>query len=182
MPELPEVEAARSLLHTHCVSAKIVSAQVEDDEIVCDGCTPKEVQKVLEGAKLVAVHRRGKHLWFELDKRPQPLFHFGMTGSFVVENEAGVEYKSFKVDHETWPPRFHKVCLELDNGKRVAFTDARRFARIRLREDPAASPPISDLGFDPVHDDLPLEEFAKRLGARKAPVKAVLLDQAFVAG
>eukprot|EP00959_Pyramimonas_sp_CCMP1952_P375764 7870292-Pyramimonas_sp.AAC.3 len=33
MPELPEVEAARGLLRAHCLNAKIISAQVEDDEV-----------------------------------------------------------------------------------------------------------------------------------------------------
>jgi formamidopyrimidine-DNA glycosylase len=64
----------------------------------------------------------------------------------------------------------------------VAFTDARRFARIRLREDPLTSPPIGDLGFDPLLDRLPLEEFHKRLKKRKAPIKALLLNQSFAAG
>eukprot|EP00976_Prorocentrum_cordatum_P106657 1194497-Prorocentrum_minimum.AAC.2 len=72
--------------------------------------------------------------------------------------------------------------IPLDNGKRVAFTDARRFGRIRLREDPPSAPPISELGFDPVHDRPSLGEFASKLSGRKAPIKAVLLDQAFCAG
>ena len=29
-----------------------------------------------------AVKRHGKHLWFELDRRPWPCLHFGMTGGF----------------------------------------------------------------------------------------------------
>ena len=57
------------------------------------------------------------------------LFHFGMTGTFVIEGEQIPHYKSFKIQAETWPPKFSKIEMQLSNGKRVAFTDPRRFAR-----------------------------------------------------
>jgi len=84
------------------------------------------------------VRRRGKHLWLELDRRPWPAFHFGMTGRFSF-------YRG-----EADRPRFWKLELATDDGRRVAFSDARRFGRIRLQQDPAREPPIARLGFDPL--------------------------------
>ena len=49
----------------------------------------------MEGKTLVDVGRRGKQLWFTFAGRgtakdgPSVLFHFGMTGAFVVKGMVG---------------------------------------------------------------------------------------------
>jgi formamidopyrimidine-DNA glycosylase len=43
MPELPEVEAARGLLRTHCLSARIVSVEVDDDEVCTNVVVGKRI-------------------------------------------------------------------------------------------------------------------------------------------
>ena len=57
----------------------------------------------------------------------------GMTGSLVVKGVKSHQYKSFKVDGSDWPPKYWKVVLELDGDVSLAFSDARRFARVRLQ-------------------------------------------------
>ena len=176
-------------------------------QIVNCGFTPAQLSAALTGARVVAIHRKGKHLWcvpspssltscvcafatlmprslirWELDRRPWPCFHFGMTGSFVVRGVAAPVYKSFAVDESAWPPRFCKLELELSGGGAVAFADARRFARIRLQADPPAEAPVSELGWDALLDPPTPEAFAAALSRRGAPIKAVLLDQSFSAG
>lgn len=65
----------------------------------------------------------------------------------------------------------------------VAFRDARRLGRIRLCASPLLEPPISGLGFDPIHSMPALAEFSKLIERRKgATIKALLLDQSFSAG
>jgi formamidopyrimidine-DNA glycosylase len=81
-----------------------------------------------------------------------------------------------------WPPRFLKLLLTFDDGGRLAFADARRLGRIRLRHDPAAEPPISRLGFDALRDVPAPGRFRELVRARRTPVKALLLDQTFAAG
>jgi formamidopyrimidine-DNA glycosylase len=79
-------------------------------------------------------------------------------------------------------PRFWKLEMVTDRGVRVVYADARRFGRIRLQQDPPQEPPISKLGFDPLHD-LPTAHALKRMLVRRtAPLKAVLLDQSVFAG
>jgi formamidopyrimidine-DNA glycosylase len=170
MPELPEVERARRLAEKHLVGKRIVRATTTKDPIVYTGVTPRRLATALAGRTIEAIRRRGKHLWFELDRRPWPAFHFGMTGSFQVYREAADR------------PRFWKVELLTDDGTRLAMRDARRLGRIRLLNDPEHEPPIGRLGFDPLLDMPPLEVFAAGLNHRKAPIKAVLLDQSFSAG
>jgi len=87
-----------------------------------------------------------------------------------------------RVGETDWPPRFTKVELRLEGGGRLAFTNARRLGRIRLRHDPETEAPISHLGFDPLLDLPSPKAFATRLARRSGRVKGVLLDQSFAAG
>lgn len=127
--------------------------------------------------------RRGKHLGFEVDRRPWPCFHLGMTGSFRTLGEAPLNLASSpRVVETSWPPRFTKLRLVFGDGGELAFTNKRRLGRIRLRHDPRYEAPIGSLGFDPLLD-LPVPTgFSDLLGNRSAGVKALLLDQPFAAG
>lgn len=87
------------------------------------------------------------------------------------------QYKNFKVDESEWPPKYWKLALKLEGDVSIAFSDPRRFARIRLQEEPAAHEPVSLLGFDPVLSMPTFEEFSNLVKARKTSLKALLLDQ-----
>lgn len=220
MPELPEVESARSHIHRVGAGRRIVRVVFKEqgggprdglvDDIVLEipsendmprtaSTTPKSRksggepsdmdfrERIFSGALLnktvEAVFRKGKQLWmiFRDTESPAVLFHFGMTGSFLIKNEVIPSYKSFKVlpgEEAPWPPRFTKCEIEFDNGACIAFCDPRRLGRIKLRKDPQLSEPINELGIDPLTEELPTTaELEKRLQGISAPIKAVLLDQ-----
>jgi len=170
VPELPEVESARVMLEHALAGRRIVAVAAVDDPIVYAGVTPRRMAAALRGRRVRRAWRKGKHLWLELDRRPWPVFHFGMTGRFRL-------YAS-----ERDRPRFWKLELLVSGGQRVAFADARRFGRIRLQERPEDEAPISALGYDVLSGLPPAEELARVLARRKAPIKAVLLDQGVFAG
>lgn len=170
MPELPEVERARRMAERHLAGRRIVRAATRPDGIVYSGVTAGRFRRSVEGCRVGGVRRWGKHLWFELDERPWPAFHFGMTGGFEVYEVGGER------------PRFWKLELTADDDTVLAMYDARRLGRIRLLHDPPHEPPISELGFDPLLNMPSPAGFAQGLSHRKAPVKAVLLDQSFAAG
>src|SRR5712691_10592981 len=155
MPELPEVESARLSARKVAVGRRIVGVWCADDRIVFDRVSPARVRRALVGKRVLGVHRHGKHLWFELDQRPWPCLHFGMTGGFHVPGRKSLKLKSSgeRQPREGWPPRFAKLRLTFDDGGELVFADARRLGRVRLRHDP-----------------------------RSAPIKAVLLDQSVAAG
>ncbi len=96
--------------------------------------------------------------------------HFGMTG----------ELRYRKTGQPV--PRHWRLDFDLDDGTSVALVDPRRFGRALLVGDPLREPPVSELGFDPYLDHVPVDAFVSALRARRAPVKAVLLDQSFAAG
>jgi formamidopyrimidine-DNA glycosylase len=106
-----------------------------------------------------------------------------MTGAFVTPERPHLQLASGPCTHaSTWPPRFSKIELDLDDGGALAMTNARRLGRIRLRNDPSHEPPISKLGFDPLTQMPTVAEFRDRLRRRKAVLKGLLLDQSFAAG
>src|SRR5215475_5150620 len=174
MPELPELGAGR----------RIVEARCADDPIVFEGVAPARFRRALVGRRVRAVRRHGKHLWFELDRRPWPCMHFGMTGGFHTPGRGTLRLVAHgkKGPGLAWPPRFAKLILKFDDGGELAFADARRLGRARLRIDPAAEPPISLLGFDAWRGLPPLASFKKLVTTRSSPMKALLLDQSFAAG
>lgn len=170
MPELPEVESARRLVERALKGRRIARVATVDDPIVYEGVTPRRFARRLAGRRVLAVKRKGKHLWMVLDARPFPLFHFGMTGSFEL----------YRRREER--PRFWKVEILMEDGTRLAMPDARRFGRIRLQEEPESDRPLSTLGFDPLQGLPTADELQRLLDRRKAPLKAVLLDQSLFAG
>jgi formamidopyrimidine-DNA glycosylase len=170
VPELPEVETARRRAERALRGQRIVRVAVAQDALVFAGTSPAAFAKAVAGRRVLAVRRKGKHLWMELDRRPWPLFHFGMTGSFVLYRDPRAR------------PRFWKVELAAQDGTRLAMPDPRRFGRIRLQRDPERERPIAGLGFDPLHGLPPVPVLHALLRRRAAPVKAVLLDQSVFAG
>lgn len=184
MPELPEVERARRLIERLAVGRRIVRVRCADDEIVFAGVTPRAMTRALTGRVVVASRRRGKQLWWELDQRPWPLFHFGMTGQFVTPSADPLRLAAHgkRALDRSWPPKFWKIELELDDGTKLAMTNARRLGRIRLQHDPEHELPIASLGFDPLYALPDADAFAAALQRRKGVLKAVLLDQGFAAG
>ena len=169
MPELPEAESARRLLQRLLKGRRISSAAARPDAIVFAGTPGARVAAALRGRTVRAAHRKGKHMWLELDRRPWPAFHFGMSGWFEVYREPSER------------PAYWKLELAA-GGRLIAFCDIRRFGRVRLQHDPAGEPPISELGFDPLEGLPPVPELARHLARRSAPIKAVLLDQSLFAG
>ncbi|XP_002969230.2 formamidopyrimidine-DNA glycosylase isoform X2 [Selaginella moellendorffii] len=182
MPELPEVEAARRAVELHC-KGLICRASVADDTTVIEGMAPFDMQRRLVAKRIVAAHRKGKQLWLELDEPPSICFQFGMAGAVYVKGVKSTKYvRSAVKDEDEWPSKYSKVHLVLDTGVEMSFTDKRRFARVRLIQDPRLSPPISELGPD-AYTELPDETtFADSVAKKKTAIKAVLLDQSFIAG
>ncbi|XP_020579417.1 formamidopyrimidine-DNA glycosylase isoform X3 [Phalaenopsis equestris] len=183
MPELPEVEAARRAIAEHCVGKKVRRSVVADDSKVIEGISPSELESALTGKTIVAALRKGKNLWLRLDSPPFPSFQFGMTGAVYIKGVAVTKYKRSAVsDNDEWPSKFSKVFMELEDGLELSFTDKRRFARVRLLQDPETVPPISELGPDAMLEPLQIDELVEALSRRKTAIKALLLDQSFVSG
>jgi formamidopyrimidine-DNA glycosylase len=169
VPELPEVETVRRLAERTLRGRRIAAVAVAEDRLVYDRVAQRSVAAALRGATVTGARRKGKHFWLELDRRPWPLFHLGMSGWFHAYRDGE-------------RPRFWKIEMATEDGRRFAMTDPRRLGRIRLRREPLAESPLAGLGLDAL-DELPSARELERLLRRRAtPVKAALLDQTLLAG
>ncbi len=193
MPELAEVETVRRRIDKVLKNRKIKQVVLDpQDRFLFAFADVLQIQKSLKGAKILGTGRKGKYFWLELNRRPWPIFHLGMTG-----NVAFLEPKS-KLGHQNawggsalWSegeksPRerlwFSRLLLIFEGGYEMALTDPRRFGRMWLTDDPKQHPKIKKLGFDPLIDFPPPKDLALKLARRKRAIKSVLLDQSLFAG
>jgi formamidopyrimidine-DNA glycosylase len=212
MPELPEVEATRRLLIKYARGKRVSQALPEDDPKVFCGADRGAITAAFSGRRIADVGRLGKYFFLQFDdfsEGPPVIMHLGMTGQVWVRTASkGGEVDTVAYARDvgngkqeggggsndgdgnprasSWPPRFCKLELELEDRTRLAYCDARRFGRIQLLPagaNPLQLPPLSKLGFDPLVSMPPPAQFAALLAARRsAKLKPLLLDQAFSAG
>lgn len=95
MPELPEVETARSLIADRALDRRIVDVD-DRDEYVCRPHVVGDLQTALVGRTLTVAHRRGKTMWCETSPRrggkqpgPDLGIHLGMAGRIIVTGADG---------------------------------------------------------------------------------------------
>jgi formamidopyrimidine-DNA glycosylase len=184
VPELPEVEHARRIVEALAGGKRIATAKAKADELVFPEESGAKIARALIGKRVERARRHGKWMWLELDRGPHPLVHLGMTGSWRTQGDTPqVLESSPRTIDRSWPPRFTKLSLVLEDGAEIALTDARRLGRVILRDDPRSEKPIGKLGFDPLLDMPPFARFrALALRRQRAVLKAMLLDQTFAAG
>ncbi|KAH8880294.1 hypothetical protein GQ53DRAFT_755270 [Thozetella sp. PMI_491] len=195
MPEIAEVARITHFLRRHLVGKRIRKAAAIDDNNVFGkvGTTGAAVQKALTGKKVVGAGSQGKYFWILLDSAPHLVMHFGMTGWVHIKGEQTAYtryYEKSKGQKEEWPPKFWKfhITTEGDPAVDVAFTDARRFGRVRLVDCPGDEirkhTPLVENGPDPVVDkEIFTEDYLKKImRKRHVPIKALLLDQTVVSG
>jgi formamidopyrimidine-DNA glycosylase len=72
------------------------------------------------------------------------------------------------------------LILRLDAGRELRFRDTRKFGRWYLLDD--AETKLGGLGPEPLSPKLTAQAFGRRLAARKAMLKPLLLNQTFIAG
>ncbi len=173
MPELPEVETLRRGLETHLKGREIGEARVLVPKMLKGTITDPDVfRDSLRKTRVESVGRRGKHLIITLDSGYHLLFHMNMRGQLRIV-EAG-----------TLVEKYLAAAFPLDDGRELRFHDIWRWGEMRLAtaKELAAHPSLIGMGPEPLLGWTP-EHLAAGLAKRpKTAIKAVLLDQAVVAG
>ena len=165
MPELPEVETIRTQLEPRLVGRRLELVSILDPRLTRP-LDPREVAAELEGARVEAVERRGKYLLVRLDSGSSLLVHLRMTGSFGFE-----------------PTTHERAVLELESGERLVYRDVRRFGTWLVLDAIELDPYLATKnGPEPLESRFTSAWLAQQLSRRRAPLKAVLLDQRVVAG
>jgi formamidopyrimidine-DNA glycosylase len=164
---------------------KVTAVEVPPDSIVLKNVPPEAIHKALLGRTVQAVGRKGKYWWLELDEFPWLYGHLGMSGwirELGKESQRLHSHGKAPLDDSEGRPKFLKLLIEVETGDRIAFTDGRRLGRLWLGQDPDEDPAISRLGFDCLTELPTGSKLHEKLKKRKAPIKAVLLDQGLFAG
>ncbi len=171
MPELPEVETVRRALEPLVVGAGVERVVIFDSRLTRP-FAPEIVADELVGERVHRVRRRGKYLVMVFESGRVLLVHLRMTGSFRV------------APRESLPPDPHRrAVLSMDNGSDVAYRDLRRFGTWELFAPGEVEPYLGErLGPEPFSHVVTGRWLAGRVAGRRAPVKAVLLDQRVLAG
>lgn len=178
MPELPEVETVRRGLLPVMEGAVIVRAQVNRPDLRWP--LPARLADRLAGATVLGLRRRSKYILADLDTGETLLIHLGMSGRMLV---SGAALGAFRHHHPA-PAKHDHVVLDMGNGARVTFNDARRFGAMDLMPTVTAEahPLLAALGPEPLGNGFSEAYLAGRLRGRLTPIKATLLDQHIVAG
>jgi formamidopyrimidine-DNA glycosylase len=170
MPELPEVETVRTLLEPVLVGRTFEHVEIADPRLTRPH-DPAEVAAELTGERVEAVERRGKYLVVRFESGRVLLIHLRMTGNVLVPGGALADD----------PHR--RAVVTLDNGSDVVYRDVRRFGTWLLVEPGEVGAYLAErLGAEPLERAFTTTGLATRLANRRAPVKAVLLDQRTLAG
>jgi formamidopyrimidine-DNA glycosylase len=189
VPELPEVETIRRALVEPLTGRRITSAELRLPRMLL-GFPAADFSAKLRGQRIRAVIRRGKYLVLELDK-DSLIVHLGMTGQLTAARADAEENPHFlkTVTGLQKPVGVHPVdkhthlVLNLDDKGRLLFRDPRTFGKLVLVPGKtwAEHPRLRKLGPEPLEmkparvvDDFPTGSIR--------PVKALLLDQEFLAG
>ena len=181
MPELPEVETARSLIADEALNRLIVDVD-DSDTFVCRPHSPGELRDALIGRTLTAAHRRGKAMWLETSgaggsQGPDLGIHLGMGGRVVVISKDGQEVEGGGPRRRDAQPRkaeWDRFTLTFADGGSLVLFDKRRLGRVRLNPD------IDALGPDAA--TVTPAEFRDLITKGSTAVKARLLDQSKIAG
>ena len=165
MPELPEVETIRAHLAPRLQGRTLAHVEIFDPRLTRP-FDLHEIAEELEGDRVVAVERRGKYLLLRLASGLGLLVHLRMTGGFH------------------WAPMSHeRAVIELDDGSRLVYRDVRRFGTWLVLEDAELEPYLATKnGPEPLGPRFTSAWLGVQLARRRAPLKAVLLDQRVVAG
>jgi formamidopyrimidine-DNA glycosylase len=75
-----------------------------------------------------------------------------------------------------------RVCFNLTDGRRLLFTDPRKFGRIELWPCDSEAQVFAHLGPEPLSSAFTVEQLAQALARRKMSIKQALLAQDVVAG
>jgi formamidopyrimidine-DNA glycosylase len=174
VPELPEVETLKRDLEREVVAKRVRQVEVTGMRSIRRHPNKKHFISKLEGTKIGGVQRRGKYLLLRLDSGDILVAHLGMSGQLL--RSKGPKEPLGKHTH---------VVITFTQGGQLRFLDPRTFGELFVTTPDELEhqvPELAHLGFDPVDEMMSWTRFGELLGARKAKLKPLLMDQRFVAG
>ena len=179
MPELPEVETIVRYLDKNISGKKIT------DVLVLSKKQFPQDPKLIIGAKILSVSRRGKNTIIILSNDKVMIVHLRMTGQLILMNGNEDKYETKQQiplsGGSELPGRSTRVIINLNSGK-LFFNESRKFGAIRIISGAEADKEADKLGPEPFGKDFSIDYLTRIFKRTRKPIKALLLDQEKIAG
>ena len=171
MPELPEVELISRSLDTLARGRTISSAELHRQRLAPD-ITVDGFAAALQNTKINFVHRRGKHILFDLGNAKTLIVHLRMSGRFSL----------LTANRED--PKFTHAVFYFEDETRLVFDDQRHFGLMKIVATPDLSEAkeLKKLAPEPFSDEFSPAYLRDTLKTSKRSLKEFLLDQTKVCG
>lgn len=188
MPELPEVETTvRELKKTQppILGAGFVDLWTDFKKIVKRPKDFEEFKKEIKGKEIEKIWRRGKNILFDLSGNKTLLIHQKLTGHLLLgkweEKEGKWQAKIPGPLSEDPMNRFLHLIFWLNDGRMLALSDLRKFAKVELLDQEELKKELSSLGPEPLEKSFTFEKF-KEVLPKRGKIKQILMDQEVIAG
>lgn len=211
MPELPEVQTTVNGINRYLKGLRIKdvwtnykSPHHKGKDNIKDPKFFREFKKEVIGKKILGAERRAKNVLINLSNGGTILIHMKMTGHLLFGEYVKKSLKASKLvswqgrkKKEEWEPkdktsalgdpfnRFIRFTIALSNGKCLALSDMRRFAKVTYipKSELATTLHLERLGPEPLAENFTHEIFRQRLLLRpNMKIKQALMDQSLIAG
>jgi len=188
MPELPEVEIIKNDLNAKIKGRKILGILYCDWPKIISGLSKEKFDKNIKGRIIKKISRRAKNIIIELSGGDYLLFHMKMTGHLLVQST------KFKVQNGRWAGerlpkelkdpknQFIHLSILLSGALQLAMSDLRKFGWVRLMNKEKLERYLSEYGPEPLDINFTKKQLADILGAKRGPIKKILMDQKIIAG
>lgn len=186
MPELPEVETVVRDLERRIQGRKIVAVWFDAPNLIKLPKQPSAVERAVVGRRLVGFRRKGKNVLIDLDDGKTLLIHQKITGHLLVGKWQKIKSGWQAQAGPLADPinRFIHLVFTLDDGRMLALSDARKFAKVLVapRAELEAMADLADIGPDPLSSSFSYQKFRALLARSSRKIKQVLMDQKVIAG
>jgi formamidopyrimidine-DNA glycosylase len=197
LPELPEVESVAAALRLNLLGRRFTGLRVRFGGVFAD--RPRRVRRALRDRTLIDVHRHGKYLIMNfagdvaaaasgpadpVSRGGAGLVRDGRSGADGSRGETHLMLHLRMTGQllclpDYRPDKHVHATLDFD-GRRVHYRDMRKFGRFQLVEDGRRPAAIAHVGPDVL--EVRFAKWYERIADRRAPIKALLLDQGIAAG
>ncbi len=128
----------------------------------------------LNGARILDIARRGKFLWFILDRPEVLVAHLGMSGQFLIGSR------------DRPAPRHVRAEFKLSRGLRrrsLVFNDQRTFGWLSMEQTSEGIPTSAQhIARDPFDPSIDIAGLIQKFKRRKIKIKSALLNQEIMSG
>lgn len=194
MPELPEVQTTVNGLSKKVLNRTFIDVWSDWEKIikkpsaVALRARPKDFEqfkKELKNKKIKKVWRRAKNVIFNLSGGRSLLIHQKMTGHLL--------YGTWNIKNGKWVPsekgplsnpynRFLHLVFFLDNGKMMALSDARKFAKVELWKTEELEKELEKIGPEPLDNSFTFDKFKRLFKNKNGRIKQVIMNPEIIAG